>query len=75
MKISAKTGNRKFNILIKKESEGGYSGQCLELPGAISQGETIDELKKNMVDAIHLVLEYIESKAKTEKRTIIEISA
>jgi hypothetical protein len=46
MKISDKTGNRKFNILIKKESEGGYSGQCFELPGAISQGETIDELKK-----------------------------
>jgi len=75
MKISDKTGDRKFTILIKKESEGGYSGQCLELPGAISQGETMDELKENMVDAIHLVLEYIESKAKAEKRTVVEISA
>lgn len=75
MKISDKTSDRKFTILIKKESEGGYSGQCLELPGAISQGETMDELKENMVDAIHLVLEYIESKAKAEKRTVVEISA
>ena len=75
MKISDKTGDRKFTILIKKESEGGYSGQCLELPGAISQGETMDELKENMVDAIHLVLEYIESKAKADKRTVVEISA
>ncbi len=75
MKVSDKASNRKFTILIKKEHEGGYSGQCLELPGAISQGETIEELKTNMVDAIHLVLEYIESKAKAEKRNVVEISA
>jgi predicted RNase H-like HicB family nuclease len=38
----------KFTILIQKTSieEGGYSGQCLELPAAISQGETIDDSKK-----------------------------
>jgi predicted RNase H-like HicB family nuclease len=49
----------KFTILIQKASieEGGYSGQCLELPAAISQGETIDELKENMKEAIELALE------------------
>lgn len=51
----------KFTILIQKASkeDGGYSGQCLELPAAISQGETIDELKKNMKEAIELTLETI----------------
>jgi predicted RNase H-like HicB family nuclease len=57
---------RKFTIYVKKEEEGGYSGKCLELPAAISQGETIDELKNNMVEAIQLVIEHM--KAKVNKK-------
>lgn len=72
MQISQKS--RKFTILVNKEKEGGYSGKCLELPGAISQGETLKELKTNMADAINLVLEYIQDKAKKEKNKIIEIT-
>jgi predicted RNase H-like HicB family nuclease len=51
----------KFTILIQKDpiEEGDYSGQCLELPAAISQGETIDELKENMKEAIELALEIL----------------
>jgi predicted RNase H-like HicB family nuclease len=73
MEISQKS--RKFTIIINKEKEGGYNGQCLELPGAISQGETLEDLKTNMADAINLVLEYIQDKAKKEKSRIIEITA
>ncbi len=72
MKISQKS--RKFTILVNKEKEGGYSGQCLELPGAISQGETMGELKTNMADAINLVLEHIKDRAKKEKSKIMEIT-
>ncbi|MEM3007634.1 MAG: type II toxin-antitoxin system HicB family antitoxin [Candidatus Nitrosotenuis sp.] len=72
MEISQKS--RKFTIIINKEKEGGYSGQCLELPGAISQAETLEELKTNMADAINLVLEYIKDRAKKEKSKIMEIT-
>ena len=72
MRISQKS--RKFTVVVKKEKEGGYSGQCLELPGAISQGDTLEELKINMTDAINLVLEYFQDKAKKEKSKIIEIT-
>ncbi|MFY9299572.1 MAG: type II toxin-antitoxin system HicB family antitoxin [Candidatus Nitrosotenuis sp.] len=72
MELSQKS--RKFTILINKEKEGGYSGQCLELPGAISQSETLEELKTNMADAINLVLEYIKDRAKKEKSKIMEIA-
>jgi predicted RNase H-like HicB family nuclease len=58
---------REFTIYITKEEEGGYSGQCVELPGAISQGETIEELKENMKDAISLILESIKEEAKANK--------
>jgi predicted RNase H-like HicB family nuclease len=75
MKTTHKEGNRKFTILIQAESEGGYSGQCLEIPGAISQGDTLEELKKNMKEAIQLALEYLKDKAKSENKKIMKISA
>ena len=28
----------KFTVILREEPEGGYSAQCIELPGAISQG-------------------------------------
>ena len=67
--------NRKFTITVQKEDEGGFSGQCLEIPGAISQGESIEELKKNMREAIQLSIEYLEDKAKKENKQVIKISA
>ncbi|MGI0101730.1 MAG: type II toxin-antitoxin system HicB family antitoxin [Nitrosotalea sp.] len=63
----------RFTIRIQKAPEGGYSGQCLELPGAISEGETIEELKKNMAEAIELVLESLEEDAKKDEKLVIEI--
>ena len=68
------TEKRKFTIRIQKAPEGGYTGQCLELPGAISEGETIDDLKKNMTEAIELVLESLEEDAKKDEKLVIEIS-
>jgi predicted RNase H-like HicB family nuclease len=73
MKIK-NVGKGRYTIIVHKESEGGFSGQCLELPGAISQGETISELKKNMADAIHLVLQSIHSRASKSKKITINLS-
>ena len=44
------------NVLIKKEVEGGYSITRTDLDIA-SQGETIEEAKKNIRDAVDLYLE------------------
>jgi len=44
----------KYTVVYTEETEGGFSGRCLELPGAISQGETLEELKVNITDAIQL---------------------
>ncbi|MEO9307247.1 MAG: type II toxin-antitoxin system HicB family antitoxin [Nitrososphaera sp.] len=65
---------RKFTIIIQDEPEGGYTGRCLELKGAISYGKTIDELKKNMEEAISLVLETLNEETQTKRKEIIEIS-
>jgi len=47
---------RAFTVILTKEEEGGYSVRCVELPGAISQGETQEEALKNIKDAITLVV-------------------
>ncbi|MFZ1076661.1 MAG: type II toxin-antitoxin system HicB family antitoxin [Nitrosotalea sp.] len=67
------TEKHKFTIRLQKAPEGGYTGQCLELPGAISEGETIEELKKNMTEAIELVLESLEEDSKNDEKLIIEV--
>ncbi len=37
--------------------EGGYTAMVEEIPGAISEGETIEEARENLADALRLVLE------------------
>ena len=39
-------------VIVREEEEGGYSTQCVELPGAISQGETKEEVMQNIKEAV-----------------------
>jgi predicted RNase H-like HicB family nuclease len=48
-----------FDIIVHESKEGGYWGECPELEGCYSQGESLDELKNNMKEAIELYLESI----------------
>ena len=48
---------RKFTVILREEPEGGYSVQCLELPGAISEGENRKEALANIKEAIEGYLE------------------
>jgi predicted RNase H-like HicB family nuclease len=51
------TSPMKFTVALDPQPEGGFTVQCIELPGAISQGETVREALENIQDAIQLVLE------------------
>jgi len=42
---------------IFEKSSQGYIGYVEELPGANTQGATLEETKRNLIEAIHLVLE------------------
>lgn len=37
--------------------EGGFTAYVEEIPGAISEGETIEEARGNLADALRMVLE------------------
>jgi len=42
---------------IFQQSPYGYIGYVEELPGANTQGKTLEETRKNLIEAIRLVLE------------------
>lgn len=47
-----------YTAIIEKSEDGFYVGQIQEIPEAIAQGLTIEELKLNLLDALQLVIDY-----------------
>lgn len=47
----------RFTAIIEKDENGIYVGQIEEVPAAIPQGDTIQELRENLQDALELVFE------------------
>lgn len=45
----------KFTAIIEKSDDGWYVGQVEEEPAAISQGMSIEELREDLIDALHLL--------------------
>ena len=43
-----------LTAIIEAAPEGGYWAICLEVPGANGQGETIEEAKENLKEAVTL---------------------
>jgi len=67
MSRKARVRGRKFTVVLDKDEDGGYSVQCVELPTAISQGDTKKEALKNIKEAIELVLEVLEEKVRKQR--------
>ncbi len=53
-----------FTVKLEESDEGGYTAQCLELPAAISEGDTKEEALENIKEAIQLVLEVSREQAR-----------
>lgn len=48
----------RFHVTFEEdEIDGGWTAQCVELPGCVSDGATIDEATTNIIEAISGVLE------------------
>jgi len=45
-----------FTAIIETAPEGGYWAICPEIPGANGQGETIEETKNSLRQAIELII-------------------
>jgi predicted RNase H-like HicB family nuclease len=46
-----------YTAIIEKTTDGWYMAHCAQIPGANTQGKTIEEAKSNLKEAISLILE------------------
>ena len=56
-KTSYTISDGKMVLKLEAAEEGGYIGYVAELPGANTQGETLEEVRENLSEAIQLILE------------------
>jgi len=64
-----KSGLRlKLTAVFQEAPEGGYTCRFEELPDVFSEGETIEEAKANLLDALKLVLEYHRDEARKRRK-------
>ena len=64
-----------FNIIIQKDVETGlYWATCPVLEGCTTQGDTIEEVKENMKEAIELYLEDHQPETVIEDTITLEVA-
>jgi predicted RNase H-like HicB family nuclease len=56
----------KLTAIYEEADEGGYIGYIAELPGANTQGETLDEVRENLLEAVQMILDA--NREESEKR-------
>ncbi len=64
-----------YRIVLRKGQDGYYVSQCLEVPGAISQGRTKEEAIRNAKEALQLVLEVLKEEAKKGEIARVKVNA
>ena len=47
----------KYDVVFEEQPDGGYTVTAPSLPGCISEGDTFEQAKENILDAIKLYLE------------------
>lgn len=55
-------GQYQFEVIFTPQSEGGFTAEVPDLPGCISEGDTLEEAEKNIQEAIELYLETLEER-------------
>jgi predicted RNase H-like HicB family nuclease len=57
---------RTFTAVFQPADEGGFVAWVEELPGANTQGETLDEARENLREAVELILEVNRERSLTD---------
>jgi predicted RNase H-like HicB family nuclease len=65
----------KIKVVVHEAEEGGFWGEVPAIPGCASQGETLDELMKNLHEAIEGCLSVDVANPKSDgKERVLEIA-
>jgi predicted RNase H-like HicB family nuclease len=51
------TNPNTFTAVFEEQPDGGFVAWVEELPGANTQGETLDEARENLKDAVEMIIE------------------
>ena len=60
--------NMRFRVVLEPQPEGGFTATCVEIPGAISEGETEGEALDNVSDAIRMIFVHRQADAEATAR-------
>jgi predicted RNase H-like HicB family nuclease len=64
----------KIKVVVHEAEEGGYWAEVPSIPGCATQGETFEELLKNLYEAVEGCLAVdLKSLKKTGKDRVVEI--
>jgi len=55
-----------LTAVYRQVPEGGYVASVKEIPGALTQGETLEEARANLEDAVRLMIETASMMAEEE---------
>jgi len=64
----------KFKVIIQQDEDGRFNASCPELEGCYSFGDTLEEAKKNIREAIELYLQDMPEDEITSIRLKVEIA-
>lgn len=64
-----------FHVRIWKGEDGYLIAKCVELPAAMTQAKTKEEVIQNMKEAIGLVLRDIEAEAREKQAQLVTVEA
>ena len=56
----------KLTAVFEPAKEGGYVGWFDEMPGVQSQGDSLEEARANLRDALKLSIDYLRERARQE---------
>ncbi|PLS87673.1 MAG: HicB family protein [Actinobacteria bacterium] len=56
----------KFTAVFERGDQGWWVATCPEVPGAITQGRTLEEARDNLKDAIHAMLQVMREDAEED---------
>jgi predicted RNase H-like HicB family nuclease len=64
----------KIKVIVHEAEEGGYWAEVPAIPGCATQGETVEELMKNVQEAVEACLSVeVEEHERTDKDKVLEI--
>ena len=63
-----------LKVRFEPDEEGGYTAYVPALPGCISEGDTLEEARRNIREAIELYLEPVEEPASPNGGFVEEIA-